>query len=218
VAVRSGPGNPRERAERKQAERVKVDTAEFIRSAHGSGEYLRDGRPEIAFVGRSNVGKSSLLNRLLGRKSLARTSSTPGRTQAVNYFLVNRRFYFVDLPGYGYAKAGKEARREWAARVEGYFREEPPEAVVLLVDGKVGATPLDVQAYQYLSGLGAAVVVAATKIDQLPRGRRATAVRGVREVLKLHESIPVIPVSARSGEGIRELWGVLSSRLAGSAR
>jgi GTP-binding protein len=197
---------------------LKVDTAEFIRSAHGSGEYLRDGRPEIAFVGRSNVGKSSLLNRLLARKSLARTSSTPGRTQAVNYFLVNRRFYFVDLPGYGYAKAGKEERREWAARVEGYFREEPPEAVVLLVDGKVGATPLDVQAYQYLSGLGAAIVVAATKIDQLPRGRRVPAVRGVREVLGLHESIPVIPVSARSGEGIKELWSVLSLRLQASAR
>jgi len=201
-----------------QAKRLKVDTAEFIRSAHGSGDYLRDGRPEIAFVGRSNVGKSSLLNRLLARKSLARTSSTPGRTQAVNYFLVNRRFYFVDLPGYGYAKAGKEERREWAARVEGYFREEPPEAVVLLVDGKVGATPLDVQAYQYLSGLGAAIVVAATKIDQLPRGRRVPAVRGVREVLGLHESIPVIPVSARSGEGIKELWSVLSLRLQASAR
>ena len=197
---------------------MKVDSAEFIGSAHGSGEYLRDGRPEIAFVGRSNVGKSSLLNRLLGRKSLARTSSTPGRTQAVNYFLVNRRFYFVDLPGYGYAKAGKEARREWAARVEGYFREEPPEAMVLLVDGKVGATPLDLQAYQYLSGLGAAIVVAATKIDQLPRGRWVQAVQGVREVLGLQETIPVIPVSARSGEGIKELWGVLSSRLAESAR
>jgi GTP-binding protein len=192
---------------------VKVDTAEFIRSAHGSGDYLRDGRPEIAFVGRSNVGKSSLLNRLLGRKSLARTSSTPGRTQAVNYFLVNRRFYFVDLPGYGYAKAAKEARREWAARVEGYFREEPPEAVVLLVDGKVGATPLDVQAYEYLSGLGAAIVVAATKIDQLPRGRRNAAVRGVREVLGLQETIPLIPVSARSGEGVKELWGAILSRL-----
>jgi len=197
---------------------VKVESAEFIRSAHGSGDYLRDGRPEIAFAGRSNVGKSSLLNRLLGRKSLARISSTPGRTQAVNYFLVNRRFYFVDLPGYGYAKAGREARREWAARVEGYFREEPPDAVVLLVDGKVGATPLDVQAYEYLSGLGAPIVVAATKIDRLPRGRWASALRDVRKVLGLEEAIPVIPVSARSGEGIKELWGVLSPRFEASAR
>jgi GTP-binding protein len=197
---------------------LKIETAEFIRSAHGSGDYLRDGRPEIAFAGRSNVGKSSLLNRLLGRKALARTSSTPGRTQAVNYFLVNRRFYFVDLPGYGYAKAGKEERREWAARVEGYFREEPPDAVVLLVDGKVGATPLDVQAYEYLSGLGVAMLVAATKVDKVSRGRWAATLKEVRQALGLQEAVPVIPVSAHSGEGIKELWGAIASRLEASAR
>jgi GTP-binding protein len=179
---------------------------------------LRDGRPEIAFVGRSNVGKSSLLNRLLGRKGLARTSQTPGRTQAVNYFLVNRRFYFVDLPGYGYAKAGKDARREWAARVEGYFREEPPEAVVLLVDGKVGATPLDVQAYEYLSGLGAALIVAATKVDKLSRGKWASIAKEVRKTLDLKEEVPVIPVSAHSGDGIKELWGAMAPHLETSAR
>jgi GTP-binding protein len=202
-----------------QAKRLKVETAEFIRSAHGSGEYLRDGRPEVAFVGRSNVGKSSLLNRLLGRKGLARISSTPGRTQAVNYFLVNRRFYFVDLPGYGYAKAGKEARREWAARVEGYVREALPGAlVVLLVDGKVGATRLDVQAYQYLSELGAAVVVAATKVDRVPRGRWAAMARDVRTALELEATIPVIPVSARSGEGIKELWSAIAPHLEASRR
>lgn len=198
---------------------MKADTAEFIRSAHGSGDYLRDGRPEVAFAGRSNVGKSSLLNRLLGRKSLARISSTPGRTQAVNYFLVNRRFYFVDLPGYGYAKAGKEARREWAARVEGYLREALPGALmVMLVDGKVGATPLDVQAYQYLSGLGAAIVVAATKVDRLPRGRWPAMVREVRATLGLEETIPVIPVSAESGDGVKELWGAIATHLEASKR
>jgi len=197
---------------------LKLETAEFIRSAHGSGEYLRDGRPEVAFVGRSNVGKSSLLNRLLGRKGLARISSTPGRTQAVNYFLVNRRFYFVDLPGYGYAKAGKEARREWAARVEGYFRERPPALVVLLVDGNVGATPLDVQAYEYLSGLGSQVLVVATKIDRISRGRWANVVRDVRKALNLQEEVPIIPVSARSGVGIKELWGAVAPHLEASTR
>ncbi len=197
---------------------MKVEAAEFILSAHGSGDYLRDGRPEVAFVGRSNVGKSTLLNRLLGRNSLARTSSTPGRTQAVNYFLVNRRFYFVDLPGYGYAKAGKDLRREWAARVEGYFRETPPGTVVLLVDGKVGATPLDVAASEYLAGLGLAVIVAATKIDQIPRGKWTTAMRDVRLTLGLEETTPVIPVSARSGTGIKELWGALAPRLEASTR
>ena len=197
---------------------MKIESAEFIRSAHGSGDYLRDGRPEIAFVGRSNVGKSSLLNRLLGRKGLARTSQTPGRTQAVNYFLVNRRFYFVDLPGYGYAKAGKEARREWAARVEGYFREEPPDAVVLLVDGKVGATPLDVQAYEYLSSLGVALIVAATKVDKVSRGKWASSVKEVRKTLGLEEEVPVIPVSSHSGDGIKELWGAVALHLEASAR
>jgi len=197
---------------------VKVETAEFVRSAHGSGDYLRDGRPEVAFVGRSNVGKSSLLNRLLGRKGLARTSSTPGRTQAVNYFLINRRFYFVDLPGYGYAKAGKEARREWAARVEGYFREAKPALVVLLVDGNVGATPLDEQAHEYLSGLDAEMLVTVTKVDRFSRGRWAQVAREVRKVLGLKEEIPVIPVSARSGEGIKELWGAIAPFLEASAR
>ena len=197
---------------------MKGETAEFVRSAHGSGDYLHDGRPEVAFVGRSNVGKSSLLNRLLGRKALARVSSTPGRTQAVNYFLVNRRFYFVDLPGYGYAKAGKEARREWAARVDGYLRESLPAAmVVLLVDGNVGATPLDVQAYEYLSGLGAKIVVAATKIDRVSRGRRVAAVKGIRETLGLEDSTPVNPVSAESGDGIRELWGAVAPHFDSSA-
>ncbi|HEX4961084.1 MAG TPA: ribosome biogenesis GTP-binding protein YihA/YsxC [Thermoanaerobaculia bacterium] len=198
---------------------MKLETAELAQSAHGSGQYLRDGRPEVAFVGRSNVGKSSLLNRLLGRRDLARTSSTPGRTQAVNYFLVNRRFYFVDLPGYGYAKAGREARREWAGRVEGYFRQALPGAlVVMLVDGKVGATPLDVQAYQYLSSLGAAIVVAPTKVDKLPRSRRAAMVREVRATLELAETVLVIPVSARSGDGVKELWGALAPHLEASPR
>jgi GTP-binding protein len=197
---------------------VKVETAEFVLSAHGSGDYLRDGRPEVAFVGRSNVGKSSLLNRLLGRKGLARTSSTPGRTQAVNYFLVNRRFYFVDLPGYGYAKAGKEARREWAGRVEGYFRETPPALLVLLVDGNIGATPLDEQAHEYLSGLPVEILVAATKIDRISRGRWAQVARDIRTVLSLGSEIPVIPVSARSGDGIKELWGTIAPRLEASAR
>ncbi|HEX2223856.1 MAG TPA: ribosome biogenesis GTP-binding protein YihA/YsxC [Thermoanaerobaculia bacterium] len=197
---------------------MKVETAEFIRSAHGSGDFIRDGRPEIVFVGRSNVGKSSLMNALLGRKGLARTSSTPGRTRAVNYFLVNRRFYFVDLPGYGYAKAAKDDRREWAALVDGYIREVLDRAlVVMLVDGKVGATKLDGQAYEYLSSLGAKMVVVPTKIDRLPRSRRAQMQRGIGEALGLGGSVPLIPVSAHSGEGMKELWGAVASRLEGIA-
>lgn len=192
---------------------MKVEAAEFVRSAHRREDLLQDGRPEVAFVGRSNVGKSSLLNRLLGRKGLAKTSSTPGRTRAVNYFLVNGRLYFVDLPGYGYAKAGKQDRQEWADLVETYFRQALPAVrVVMLVDGKVGATPLDRQAFGYLTGLGAAVTVTATKIDQVPRGRRAAGQHGIRQALGLDEEQKIISVSARTGEGIRELWTALTPR------
>ncbi len=198
---------------------MKVETAEFFKSAHASGDFVRDGRPEIAFVGRSNVGKSSLMNRLLTRKGLAKVSSTPGRTRSVNYFLVNRRYWFVDLPGYGYAKAGKEERREWAALADTYFRRPGtrPPLVVMLVDGKVGATPLDVQAWEYLRSLDAPVVVVSTKVDRIPRGRRTAMQRDVAEALELDETVPLIPVSAHSGEGMKELWSALVSHLQSSA-
>lgn len=198
---------------------MKVESAEFVKSARASGDFVRDGRPEIAFVGRSNVGKSSLLNRLLGRKGLARVSSTPGRTRLVNYFLVNRRFWFVDLPGYGYAKAGKDERREWAALADSYFRDERTRPlVVMLVDGKVGATPLDAQAYEYLASLGVQLAVVATKVDRLPRGKRAAMERGVREALGLEGDLPLIPVSAHSGEGMQELWSAVARHLEQSAQ
>ena len=198
---------------------MKVETAEYVRSAHESGDFPRDGRLEIAFAGRSNVGKSSLMNRVLGRKGLARVGATPGRTRAVNYFLVNGRCYFVDLPGYGYARAAKSARREWAELVEGYLQRALQLAqLVMLVDGNVGATALDQQAYQYLSGLGAKIAVAATKIDRVTRGQRAAALREIGATLGLSAEVPLIPVSAHSGEGMKELWSVIDLHLAASAR
>jgi GTP-binding protein len=194
---------------------LKIETAEFVRSAHSDADFMRDGRPEVGFVGRSNVGKSSVMNRLVGRKGLAKTSSTPGRTRSVNYFLINRRFWFVDLPGYGYAKAAKDDRREWAALVESYLRDAASRLrLVLLVDAKVGATPLDVQAFDYLSGLGVALTVAATKIDRVPKGKRAGVLHGIRAALGLSDDIPLVPVSAHSGEGMKQLWGAVQPHLA----
>jgi GTP-binding protein len=198
---------------------LKISSAEYVRSAHGAGDFLRDGRPQVAFAGRSNVGKSSLLNRLLGRKALARTSSTPGRTRAVNYFLVNDRVWFVDLPGYGFAKAGKDERQRWAELVQGYLeRSSEVVQVVLLVDAKVGATPLDAQAFGYLAGFGAPLTVVATKADKVVRGRRGAMVADIRRALGLPEpeaggTVPVVPVSARTGDGVRELWRALDGRL-----
>lgn len=196
---------------------MKIHRAELWRSAHGASDFPRDGRPEIAFVGRSNVGKSSLMNRLLGRKGLARTSNTPGRTRSVNFFLVNDRFYFVDLPGYGYAKAGKKDRQAWAELIESYLRhgEDRSEGarVVLLVDGKVGATDLDVQALEYLLHLGVDVIVVATKIDKVRRGRRSKQLAQVRSKLGLPQGAGPVAVSAQTGEGMKELWRELELRL-----
>lgn len=193
---------------------MKIDTAEHFRPAHTEAQLLRDDLPQIAFVGRSNVGKSSLMNRLLARKGLARTSSTPGRTRAVHYYLVNRRFYFVDLPGYGYAKVSETARNEFAELVDLYFRRTPvPPLVVLIVDAKVGPTPLDVQAREYLGSLGVPLVVAATKVDRLNQGQAAAVQRTVRRSLELDEETRVVPVSSRTGTGIKELWKEISSHL-----
>ena len=195
---------------------MRIESAEFIRSAVGERDFPRDGLPQVAFVGRSNVGKSSLLNKLLGRR-LARTSSTPGRTRAVNLFLVNRTAYFADLPGYGYAKAARDDREAWAALIDTYLRSASPR-VILLVDAKVGATELDRQAYEYLQGLGADVDVAATKVDKIPRGRWKPMVETIRRTLAAVAETAVIPISAETGEGIRELWGELDAHLLAAKR
>lgn len=193
---------------------MKIQSARFVRAAHQESDLLADGLPQFAFAGRSNVGKSSLLNRLCGRKALARISSSPGRTRAINYFLVNDRFYFVDLPGYGYAKVSKDERRRWAELLESYFAHAGGRVeLVQLVDGKVGATPLDVQAFEYLDSLGHQPIVVATKIDRVKRGQRPAALRGIRDALAPAGELTLIPLSSRSGEGIKDLWRELHDRL-----
>ena len=193
---------------------MKVHTAEFIRAAHTTRDFLCDGKPEIAFVGRSNVGKSSLLNRLLGRKALARISSTPGRTRAINYFLVNSTVLFVDLPGFGYAKASKKERAQWGRLIESYFQQPDNRIHVLqLVDGKVGATPLDVQAFEFLTALGLPPTVVATKIDRVGRSRRQGAIRKIIHTLSPGDQVPVVSFSAKSGEGVRDLWKEITAFL-----
>ncbi|MEM6456852.1 MAG: ribosome biogenesis GTP-binding protein YihA/YsxC, partial [Acidobacteriota bacterium] len=187
---------------------MNIDTADFLRTAMAAAQFPRDGMPEIAFVGRSNVGKSSLMNRLLNRKGLARTSSTPGRTRAVNYFVVNRRLYFVDLPGYGYAKASKADRRRWAALMEDYLDHARDLALFIqLVDSRVGATALDQQAYEFfVHGLERTPLVVATKIDKVPRSKRHRQLRAVREALALDDPDLPLAVSAQNGEGVKHLW------------
>lgn len=198
---------------------VRATQAEFIRSATQPEQFVRDGLPAIAFVGRSNVGKSSLLNRLLGQKKLARTSSTPGRTQTINYFLVDRRMYFVDLPGYGYARAPKREREKWAAFIDAYFAvADPRPLVVLLVDGKIGGTALDRQARDYFLGQGLETQVVATKIDKVPRGKRAKAIRAVRATLGIDDSVSIVAASAESGEGMSDIWKATTAHIERNVR
>ena len=194
-----------------------IRTAEYVHSAHSARELLDDGRPQVAFVGRSNVGKSSLLNALLRRKGLARTSSTPGRTQTINYFLINDSLWFVDLPGYGYAKTSKDKRQAWAKTVEQYFERALPAVIaVLLVDAKVGGTPLDAAAWEYFIARGAEPVVVATKVDKVPRSKRHQQRAALRERVGLPAGYPVAEVSATTGEGLRELMKEITARLQAS--
>jgi GTP-binding protein len=198
---------------------MKIIAVEFIKSCNEPSQFPKDRLPEVAFVGRSNVGKSSLINSLLGRKSLARVSGTPGKTQMVNFFLVTtadpalKRFYVVDLPGYGYAKAPKSLRAQWGPMIEGYLADRAfLRGVLLLVDAR-RAEDKDREAYEWLNELGRPPVVVATKIDKLSRGLRRSHLTATREALGLHEGEPVVPYSSVSHEGRDELWQLIREHL-----
>jgi GTP-binding protein len=161
--------------------------------------------PEIAFAGRSNVGKSSLLNRLVRRKAFARVSRTPGRTREINFFQVNDRFVLADLPGYGYARISKERRAEWRPLIEGYLRRSANlRGVVLLIDVRRDPSDDDFQMLDFLSELGVPTVVAITKVDKLGTAARAARLRQLTEALGLDED-QVIPFSAQTGLGRDDL-------------
>ena len=197
---------------------MRTKQARFVLSAVRQQDLVADGRPQITFVGRSNVGKSSLLNQLVGRKSLARISSNPGKTQAVNFFLIDSSYYFVDLPGFGYAKASKSERQAWARLMDLYFQTTRPQPqVIQLVDGKVGATPLDIQAIEYLRHQGVEPAVVATKIDRVSRNKRHGQLATIREALALSDEHSPTPCSARTGEGVKEIWRAIDAFLRTSA-
>lgn len=173
---------------------------DFLRSCPGLDSLPGDGLPEIAFAGRSNVGKSSLLNSMNGGRVVARTSSRPGCTQFLNLYSSGGRYYIVDLPGYGYAKAPEKIRREWAGWIATYLEERVPlRGVILLADARHPCLPNDVEMADYLRDRGRPYVVALTKSDKLKKGKLAAAVR------KAGEMGPVIAVSSVSGLGLKEL-------------
>jgi len=170
--------------------------------------------PEIAFAGRSNVGKSSLLNRLIQRKKFARVSNTPGRTREVNFFKVNGAFVFVDLPGYGYARISKERRAEWKPLIESYLRgSEQLRGIVQLLDARHDPTNDDRQMLDFLATLGVPTVVVLTKIDKLTPKERRERIAGITDILGLDED-QVIPFSAVTGDGRNELAEAIDALLA----
>ena len=179
--------------------------ARFVTSAAKPGDFPPPSLPEIAVVGRSNVGKSSLINALVGQDSLARTSRTPGRTRLVNWFAIDERFYLVDLPGYGYAEVSQAMRESWRPLIEGYLSERKSLAgVLLLIDVRRGVQDEELDFAPWLAERAMPVVVALTKADKLPKNKRVLEVRRARQALGLGRD-PLL-VSALGGDGIEPLW------------
>lgn len=190
---------------------MKVTSAEFIKSAFTEEHWLRDGRPEISFLGRSNVGKSSLINSLLGVRGLARTSRTPGRTQALNYFLINNRFYFVDLPGYGFARVPKSIRATWGEMASSYLAKRIELVLsIQIVDSRHEPTTLDLQLDEWLQHNGKPRLVVATKSDKLSNNELRKSMERIKRSLK---SERVVAYSAVTGRGRDEVWRIIEESL-----
>ncbi len=193
---------------------MQINSARFIISALKREQYPRDRRPEFAFVGRSNVGKSSLQNALLRRKELARTSSTPGKTQTINFFDINGAFYFVDLPGYGYAKVPKSLKDAWNKVMVDYLRDrEPLRMVAALVDARHAPTERDHHMLHLLEEAEVPTLIVATKVDKLKRSQRTRQLALIRRELDIGEDGLVLPFSSVTREGVRELWQIIEEML-----
>ncbi len=190
-----------------------VKSSEFITSAVKPSQYPPADLPEIAFAGRSNVGKSSLINKLVNRRRLVKTSGTPGRTQLINFFLINQRFRFVDLPGYGYAKVPAGVRRQWGAMIETYLTRRPClRGLVLIVDIRRTPGRQEDDLLHWLDHHGIACRVVATKADKLSRNKQIRPLRAVAARLGIaNEALTLF--SAKSGLGLAAVWGQIEDML-----
>lgn len=194
-----------------------VKNAEFVISAVGPKQYPDDHLPEIALAGRSNVGKSSLINKFINRKNLARTSSKPGKTQTLNYYRINgNQFYFVDLPGYGFAQVSQSVKEKWGHFIEAYLVErENLCGVIQLVDLRHPPSKDDIAMYDWLMQLHKEVLVVATKCDKVSKGQWQKHIKQVREGLKADKSQQIVVFSAENGQGLEELHAWVEKHIAG---
>jgi GTP-binding protein len=191
---------------------VRVITCEFLAGVVEPRDFPPATLPEVAFLGRSNVGKSSLINALLGRRDLARTSSTPGRTRQVNFFRVNGACLFVDLPGYGFAKVAKSVREQWRVLVEAFLdRAAPGRLTVLVTDARHPPSPLDREMREWLEHREMPFVIAVTKSDKLSRNELNKSLK--THLQEIHRPDQVIPCSAQTRDGIPRIWAAIDGML-----
>ena len=189
---------------------INFNKVEFVLSAVKPSTFIRDGRPQVTFAGRSNVGKSSVINRLLNRKNFARVGATPGKTTQINFFRIDDKIYFTDLPGYGYAKVSKDERDRWGRLMENYFTEEGLISLgVLIVDARHKPTADDVTMCDYFKATGCPMVVVANKLDKLKKSEIEPNLALIRQTLTLDDSVLLIPFSAEKGTGKTELLAAI---------
>jgi len=191
---------------------VKVINAEIVISAVKPEQYPDTDLPEFALAGRSNVGKSSFINKMIGRRALARISSKPGKTQTLNFYLINEMLHFVDVPGYGYAKVSKTEREAWGRMIETYLiRRDQLKAVVQIVDLRHAPSKDDVMMYNFVKHHNIPVILIATKADKIPKGKWEKHLKVVKETLEVDPNDPIVVFSSETGLGKDKAWATLKS-------
>lgn len=183
---------------------INVNKAEFIKSVASTSQFINSSIPAVAFAGKSNVGKSSVINRLLNRKNFARVGQSPGKTIHVNYFLIDGKIYLIDLPGYGYAKVSQSERQRWGKLMEDFFAKGLFQLGVMIVDSRHKPTADDITMAEWFKSTGCRLVVVANKLDKLKKSEIEPNLTLIREILDLPEDVVLIPFSAEKGQG-REL-------------
>lgn len=193
---------------------MKIISSNYLLTAVNEQQCPEDGLPEIAMVGRSNVGKSSFINKLTNRKSMARTSSAPGKTRTMNFYIINEAFNLVDMPGYGYAKVGASARVEWGKMMEKYLTQrENLQGVILLIDLRHPPMKNDIETFNWLVDEGLPFFIVANKADKISRNAVFKNIKVIRDTLRLHSDFPVIAFSTETGQGVLETWSEMENWL-----
>lgn len=192
---------------------LNVNKAEFVKSAAAPSQFIQSSVPAVVFAGKSNVGKSSLINRMLNRKNFARVGSEPGKTIHVNYFLIDGKLYLIDLPGYGYAKVSQSERDRWGKLMDDFFAAGLFDLGVMIVDARHKPTKDDITMAEWFKSSGCEFVVVANKLDKLKKSEIEPNMSQIRQTLELDDSVRIIPFSAEKGQGRDELMGEITKIL-----